>query len=207
MFLAVSGVLVAPPFLVACSAEHPEWSREEALDYFSRTRLANKLDRDFLLDVKTVGNIRSKIHDERFRRHRNDAMSMRYLVEDELGGTGPGKTVFLYQEQMIERINGEPVVAPTAVRQTVLLDDPVSVLDVLAEEEEAPDATTSAAAAGATAAAANPSVAQAELLPRPQQQQQLPRPGAAPGDGKAKAPAKARAPAKANAPAKAKARP
>jgi hypothetical protein len=155
------------------------------MEHFARTRLANKLDRDFLLDAKTIGNIRGKIHDERFRRHRDDAMSLRYLVEDELGGAGPGRTVFLYQEQVIEQVRGgERRDAPTAARQTVLLDDdPVSVLDVFAEEEVG-DASTGAAAVASDRA----TTAQAELQPRPQP----PQPPQPPAGGKAKQPQKAK---------------
>ena len=103
-----------------------------AEDYFTRTRLANKLDRDYLLSVKDIGNIRSQIHAERFHKHADPALSMRMLVEDELGGVG-GDNILLYQEQQVQRAPGAK--QKNVSMQSVLLD-PVSPLDDSAEGSE-----------------------------------------------------------------------
>lgn len=113
-------------------------TREEAFDYFQTHRLDEKVDRDFLLDSKTIQNIRNTIHAEQFRKHADPAMSLRYLVEDELGGVGGG-TVHLYQEQQVEITTAagrKEQRQTSAARQSVLLDeeDPDSILDAVTEE-------------------------------------------------------------------------
>jgi hypothetical protein len=71
-------------------------------------------------------------------------MSLRYMVEDELGGVGGG-TVFLYQEQRVEKLDGQP--ETSVARQSVLrTEDPDSVLDAL-DADESPVISASDAAA------------------------------------------------------------